>query len=282
VDEFGEPKTGDGSRDGYIDGFPSIAQNYVSAGTVEAHNDTNEDFYDGQFHWYWLNRANDMNADGGFVSFSGHGIRYEVKEADVGTVLDFEISTREPYGAIDGFLFSTSPDLLMTYTQEQLDQFFLTGQMNVPGDFDGSGGLNVADVNLLNGVIAATTNEARFDLNADNLVNGTDLTVWVKTLRKTWFGDANLDGEFNSSDLVVVFTAGKYEQNISATWDEGDWNADLRFDSGDMVAAFTEGGYEKGPLAASPVPEPSGWMLHIIGAMLMAMWRSGWRQSKPH
>ncbi len=60
----------------------------------------------------------------------------------------------------------------------------------------------------------------------------------------TYFGDANLDGRFNSRDLVAVFEAGKYEQDVLATWSEGDWNADARFGTGDLVAAFGDGGYE--------------------------------------
>ncbi|MCA9211782.1 MAG: tandem-95 repeat protein, partial [Planctomycetales bacterium] len=39
-------------------------------------------------------------------------------------------------------------------------------------------------------------------------------------------GDVNGDGVFNSSDLVAVFQAGKYEDGIpnNATFEEGDWN----------------------------------------------------------
>jgi hypothetical protein len=81
-------------------------------------------------------------------------------------------------------------------------------------------------------------------------------------------GDANLDGEFNSSDLVEVFQRGKYELDIDAGWAEGDWNGDRRFDSGDMVAAFQDGGYEVGALAAvSAVPEPSCGLLLAIAVI---------------
>jgi hypothetical protein len=58
-------------------------------------------------------------------------------------------------------------------------------------------------------------------------------------------GDANRDGLFDSSDLVLVFQAGKYETGESAIWEEGDWNGDLVFDSGDLVVAFQSGRYEQ-------------------------------------
>jgi hypothetical protein len=58
-------------------------------------------------------------------------------------------------------------------------------------------------------------------------------------------GDANLDGRFNSSDLVLIFQRGKYEAGIprSAHWDDGDWNGDGMFTTADLILAFTYGQY---------------------------------------
>ena len=58
-------------------------------------------------------------------------------------------------------------------------------------------------------------------------------------------GDSNGDGIFDSSDLVAVFAAGKYEDGIedNATFDEGDWSQDGDFDTSDLVAAFQAGHY---------------------------------------
>ena len=66
------------------------------------------------------------------------------------------------------------------------------------------------------------------------------------------FGDPNNDGVFNSSDLVKVFQAAKYEDGIlgNTTFDEGDWNQDGEFDSGDLVLAFQIGGYVAAAKAA--------------------------------
>jgi hypothetical protein len=98
--------------------------------------------------------------------------------------------------------------------------------------------------------------------------------VWVKTLRKTWIGDADLNGEFSSADFVKVFIAGKYEQNSDAGWDEGDWTGDRRFNSSDFVSAFIDGGYEKGTLpSAAAVPEPASWMLLTIFGILVPVFR---------
>jgi len=60
-------------------------------------------------------------------------------------------------------------------------------------------------------------------------------------------GDSNNDGTFDSSDLVKVFQAGKYENDIAlATFEEGDWNGDGMFDSSDLVSAFQAGTYVAG------------------------------------
>ena len=77
---------------------------------------------------------------------------------------------------------------------------------------------------------------------------------WVKELKHTYLGDANLDGEFNSTDLVDVLAAGEYEDNIAvnSSWAEGDWNTDGEFTSADLVDALADGGYEFGPRVALP------------------------------
>ena len=35
--------------------------------------------------------------------------------------------------------------------------------------------------------------------------------MWLHDLKKTWVGDADLNGLFNSADFVLAFQAGKYE-----------------------------------------------------------------------
>jgi hypothetical protein len=60
-------------------------------------------------------------------------------------------------------------------------------------------------------------------------------------------GDVNGDGRFDSSDLVLIFQSGKYEDGIenNATYAEGDFNGDGDFDSSDLVFAFQSGSYNR-------------------------------------
>ena len=138
------------------------------------------------------------------------------------------------------------------------------------GDFDLSGVLDLADINMLLAEIANGTNSETFDLTGDAKVDDADLRNWVIDLKKTWIGDANLDGEFNSGDLVDSFQHAKFEKDEDATWEQGDWNGDRRFSSGDFVEAFTDGGFEMGMrTAAQTVPEPSGFTILLFGVFAM-------------
>jgi hypothetical protein len=88
----------------------------------------------------------------------------------------------------------------------------------------------------------------------------------------TWIGDANLDGTFGSEDLVTVFQAGQYEDNVvgNSTWSTGDWNTDTDFTTADLVVAFQDGGYEQGPKAAvSTVPEPASCVLLMVSCSVV-------------
>jgi hypothetical protein len=131
---------------------------------------------------------------------------------------------------------------------------------------------------MLTAAVLAGTYLPEYDLNHDASVTVQDGRVWVKDLKYTYYGDANLDLQFNSTDMVRVFTAGKYETGTDAGWAEGDWNCDGVFSSRDMVTAFVDGGYEKGPRTdVASVPEPSGWGLLILGAAYLRSGRRRWQ-----
>jgi hypothetical protein len=87
-------------------------------------------------------------------------------------------------------------------------------------------------------------------------------------------GDANIDGVFNSTDIVQVLQAEEYLDQLAgnSTWAEGDWNSDGEFNSLDLVAALQGGGYGQAFAMTAPVPEPSSALLGVIalGALLVA------------
>jgi hypothetical protein len=116
------------------------------------------------------------------------------------------------------------------------------------GDFNGDGATNAQDIDLLCAQLAAGSDDDLFDLNQDARVDRDDYRFLVDNILRTNPGDANLDGVFDSRDLVLVFTFGQYEDSVlrNSGWATGDWNCDGEFNTSDLVAAFQAGGYVSG------------------------------------
>jgi hypothetical protein len=60
-------------------------------------------------------------------------------------------------------------------------------------------------------------------------------------------GDADRNGRFDPSDIVLVLQGGKYLSGEAADWEEGDFNGDGVFDQLDIVAALRTGDYLQTP-----------------------------------
>ncbi len=168
---------------------------------------------------------------------------------------------------IGGFVDSNHPD--PTHLDLSFDDTyfrFIDGWTE--GDFSVNSQLDVADIDRLNDEIRSAANILFFDLTGDKLVNQSDRDHWVHQLKATFYGDANLDGEFNSADLVTLFSAGEYEDGLlmNSTWSTGDFDGDGEFGSSDLVLAFGDGGYEMGQRVGAPaVPEPTAKLMLIAG-----------------
>ena len=138
----------------------------------------------------------------------------------------------------------------------------------IQGDFNIDCQLTAEDIDLLAAAVRDGKYESLYDLDQNKLLDQEDQRIWVEELKRTYFGDTDLDGEFNSDDIVAVFEAGLYEDTISdnSTWVTGDWDGDGEAASGDFVLALQGGGYETGPRPDTAwVPEPSSGLLLLLG-----------------
>ena len=109
-----------------------------------------------------------------------------------------------------------------------------------------------------------------FDSNTDTLIDHEDHVFWIHDLKHTGIGDPNLDGLFNSNDLIDVLAANTYENDIAAGWAQGDFNGSGRFEADDLMDALTDSGYVKRlrPLA---VPEPGTLSLAAMAGMMLLL-----------
>lgn len=144
----------------------------------------------------------------------------------------------------------------------------LAGLFIPNGDFNQDSIIDASDIDLLSAAIRTQPSDSRFDVNGNGRVDTLDRAVWIDDLARTYAGDANLDGQFSSEDLVAVFVAGEYEDRLvgNSTWSSGDWTGDGEFDSQDFLYAFRQGGYNAGPrTAVQSVPEPVGtWIVAVV------------------
>ena len=122
----------------------------------------------------------------------------------------------------------------------------------LPGDVNQDQTVDALDIDAMCRQIGSGEFDVAFDLNRDQLVNQADSQWLIEQILGTTAGDANLDGVFNSADLITAFGAGLYEDAVpgNATWSSGDWTCDGDFDSADLVAAFQSGAYVAGATRA--------------------------------
>ncbi|MCA9215071.1 MAG: hypothetical protein KDB27_18510 [Planctomycetales bacterium] len=135
-------------------------------------------------------------------------------------------------------------------------------------DYDRNGVLDARDIDLLTEQISLRAPSIRFDANGSGVVDSEDRQFWLKNLAGFPIGDSDVNGVFDSSDLVLVFEAAEYEDDIAgnSSWADGDWNGDGDFTSRDLVFAFQEGGFEESPHAiVAIVPEPVSPITALLG-----------------
>ncbi len=151
------------------------------------------------------------------------------------------------------------------------------------GDFSGNDNLEIADIDLLTAqIVAGPPNGLGFDLSGDGSVDDVDLAKWrTDAAAYNGFGeaylvgDANLDGHVDAADLNRL--ALNWGGDVSR-WSAGDFNADGSVNALDLNAVALNWGRSSPSAAASaPVPEPSAWLLALVGLTLLRSFAGGLR-----
>ncbi len=153
---------------------------------------------------------------------------------------------------------------------------------SVRGDFNADGTFDCADVDALVGEIAGGLNSVGFDLNADGLVNTSDLSDWLAiagsenlpTGNSYLPGDANLDGTVDGQDFLQ-WNSNKF--TATPAWCAGDFTADGNVDGQDFLVWNSQKFNSADGLSA--VPEP-GYTLLPGFALLLGFFRNLQRTGK--
>jgi len=134
-------------------------------------------------------------------------------------------------------------------------------------DFDGNEMLTANDIDLLYQEVANPDATRRYDLTSDGLVDDDDVERWLSRYADTSYGDANLDGDVDFGDFLVVGTGfGK-----KGGWGDGDFNGNGIVDFHDFL--FFQVNFGRVETAAS-VPEPLVqpiWLCVLVGLALRSV-----------
>ena len=148
------------------------------------------------------------------------------------------------------------------------------GDVSIPGDFNGNGVLDAADLDEMAAAMSDPPVDPKYDLTGDGEVDIADREYWVNELKNTWIGDANLDLEFNSGDMVQVFVGGKYETGGDATWAKATGTATRCLAAVTWWPRLLPGVTNRVlRMAAAAVPEPTSLLLLMAGLMGVAICR---------
>ncbi len=131
------------------------------------------------------------------------------------------------------------------------------GRSAAPGDLNADGQVDAHDIDQLCSLVRAGDSQA--DLNGDGQLDTADVGYFVHVVLDTHAGDADVDGIFDSSDMIRVFVVGEYEDGIpgNSGWGDGDWDCDGEFNTNDIVLAFQEGGYVAASRPSTSRMEPA-------------------------
>jgi hypothetical protein len=149
-----------------------------------------------------------------------------------------------------------------------------TEPMGVGGDFDRNGVLDMSDLLALTDVVDAGSNDPRFNLTGDEVVNLIDRDTWITKIKKTTLGDANLDGRVEFSDFLAL--SKNYGQ--PGDWAAGDFDGDRQIQFPDFLILSEN--YGRGSMATTSVPEPTAGTLFAIAAIAFIPFRRRFRKCR--
>ena len=94
---------------------------------------------------------------------------------------------------------------------------------SIPGDLNEDGTLSAEDIDLLLAGLSENSSAIRLDVNEDDVVDQQDLDYMIETIFRTLPGDADLDGDVDFADFLIL---SANFGNSDTGWQEGNFNPD--------------------------------------------------------
>lgn len=107
---------------------------------------------------------------------------------------------------VESFVLFDAPSLSTTTIQSSLSAWVTGTATTQPGDFDVNGYVDARDLSLINTVftgtpVTVTTANRRYDLNADNVINATDVSLERRIFARHRYGE---DGVVDQRDIDAL------------------------------------------------------------------------------
>ena len=186
-------------------------------------------------------RSFDLNADGEIDRETETGLFGFINVAEGNVTSRMELELRDEW-------WSSWPDFDgITIPRFALDYRVPLGLIERTDDPNGDGQKTADDIDVICQAIRDREFVGSLDQNRNRRLSVTDAQQYAQEHLNALPGDANLDGVFNSADLVMVLQSGEYEDDIedNSTWIEGDWNCDGDFNAHDLIVAMQKGSYQR-------------------------------------
>jgi len=171
---------------------------------------------------------------------------YRIDPADGSVLGYFDVGTgmNEVVGLAGDALPTAVPGIIrLTLAWDEIIIGQNLGNQYTPGlagDMDSDGDVDAADIDLL-GANVGLAPHPKFDLDSDGDADADDLAVLVESILNTRFGDVNLDGTVDATDLLLL--ANNYGQ--LGGWADGDLNCDGTVTATDLALMQNDYGYQR-------------------------------------
>jgi endonuclease I len=191
-------------------------------------------------------------AAGGSAGFTA-SLDSNVSAGDLTATYTLGVSDEDIAGA------SAGADLVLTLAAEVM----LLGDVDLDGDVSWTT-IDASDVDALTGLFGGTNVYA--DVDDSGLVDGDDQDALIEVILDTAYGDTNLDGSVNLTDLTAL--GGGY--GGSGGWASGDQNGDGLVNLTDLTALGGNYGFTRGSGASGAgIPEPASMALAALAGVVL-------------